>query len=141
MIEMQRWQRGSEIPITVQCHGSDGTPSNPDLAPVLALFDGSTLILRQKMPSDAKAHQPGVFRLPVFLDARFPSSGQISGAVQWTKGGVVFSETVTFSIIPGGDTDGSVIATTFVRRPGLGALVWQTDAGTIMRGSNPRSQR
>lgn len=137
MTDLGDCQRGQEL--SVPCQVTDGVePEWPDAAPVLSLYNGSTLVLRQKMPVDAGSQIPGFFRLPVFLDARFPDSGLIIGLVQWTNGGTVFGETLAFRILPGGSIDGSVIAMTYVRRPSSGFLVWQTDAGNLYKGSNPR---
>lgn len=139
MLNLGAWQLGQEIPVT--CQVTDGvSPAWPDAAPILALFSGATLLRKVAMPADSQAGMPGVFRLPVFLDGTF-SAGPIAGYVQWVHGGVAFSQTVYFRILPGGDVNGSIIAATFVQRPSVSYIVFQSDAGEVLRGSNPRSLR
>lgn len=140
MLDLGDWQLGSEFPIV--CQTTDGTsPAWPDRAPQLALYDGDDLIRRILMPADSQAQMPGLFRYPLFLDASFPSSGPIHGFVQWVSGGLAFAKPLFFRILPGGDAFGQVIAMTYVRRPSTGFLVYQTDAGEILKGTNPRVQR
>lgn len=139
MINLGDVQLGAEIPFVATC--TDGTsPAFPTQAPVLSLFSGATLIRRVLLPIDAQADQPGVFRLQLFLNSDFPV-GPITGFVQWRNGGLNFCETVWMRILPGGDPAGSVISLEYVRRPQAGVLLWETDAGTILKGTNPRSTR
>lgn len=134
------WQLGSELPVVLQA--TDGTsPAWPDAAPQLVLYNGTTFLKRILMSADPQAQSPGLFRLNLFLDASYPASGQLNGAIQWTNNGNVFSQTVWLRIIPGGDSDGSVIAMAFVRRPSASFVLWQTDAGVLFRGSNPNITR
>lgn len=139
MIELGDLQHGQEVPVVLQCH--DGTsPVLPDVAPVLSLFQEGALVLRRRMPLDAQADEDGVFRYMLFINAAFTVS-QVSGFVQWVVDGNPFSETVFFRILPGGAVDGSVISLEYVRRPQAGYLLWESDAGVILRGTNPRSIR
>jgi hypothetical protein len=137
MIDLGDVQLGQQLPVTVQCLDGDLAPAWPDQAPQLVLFSGTTLLNRIKLPADPRSGV-GMFRLSLFLNAIYPTAGPVTGFVQWVSGGVAFSKTVWFRILPGGDPDGNIIAMTFVRRPGLGAIVWQADSGTIFHGSNPR---
>ncbi len=134
------WQLGQEFPITLQATDGD-TPTVPDRAPQLAMFTAAgTLIRRVLMPADTQSQQTGLFRLPLFLNENF-SVGPIHGYIEWLVDGSLFAEPISFRILPGGSTDGTVISMTHVRRPSSNYLLWQTDAGTIFRGTNPRARR
>lgn len=134
------WQAGMELPIV--CQATDGlSPAWPDRAPQLALYNGATLIRRVDMPADAQAQIPGLFRYPLFLDDTFPSSGNIHGFVQWVNDGDAFAVPLFFRILPGGDSIGTIISMTYVRRPSMGFIVYQTDAELILRAKNPRVQK
>lgn len=133
-------QLGMEFPVVVLCH--DGTePAMPDAAPQLAMFTAAGVLIRRiLLPADVQSQQTGLFRLPLFLNESF-SAGAIHGYIEWRVSGSLFAEPVSFRILPGGSTDGSVISMTHVRRPSSNYLLWQTDAGTIFRGTNPRAKR
>ena len=133
-------QLGMEVPITVQCTSDGRAPATPDAAPILSLFGASGLIRRIVMAADNQTQQDGIFRTQLFLDANFVA-GPVTGHIGWTVGGNPLLRTVWFRILPGGDADGTVIAAAFVRRPQGTYIVWQTDAGTIFKGRNPRSTR
>lgn len=117
-------------------------PSNalgwPNSAPRVSIFDAGGLVGRILMGADAQGLPPGHFRLSVFLGGNFPSEGWIHGHIEWTDG-VIHRQAFTARILPGGDSSGSVIAMKYVRRPAGNFLVYQTDAGFVMKGSNPRT--
>lgn len=140
MLDLADAQLGQEI--VVAFTAKDGlTPAWPDAAPQLVLYNGSTFLVRLEVPADPQNPVDGSFRLNLFLDARFPSAGSLHGFVQWSVDGVPFSLPVVLRIVPGGDADGTVIAMSYVRRPSVAYILWQTDAGTIFRGTNPTFTR
>ena len=138
MISLGDVQIGQEIPVTFQVTGENG-PLWPDGAPHLVLFHDGDLVRRIRMSSDSQTGRPGLFRHQLFLDAAFPLGG-ISGFIQWSVNLVPYAETVHMRILPGGSADGSAIAVACVRRPSANYLVFQTDSGTIFKGTNPRLQ-
>lgn len=109
----------------------------PDAAPVVSVFGPDGLIIRTELAADSQGLPPGHFRLGVFLGANFPESGWLYGHFQWDDG-VAHVQAFTARLLPGGSPNGSVIAMKYVRRPAANFVVYQTDAGFVMKGTNPR---
>lgn len=131
------FRRGDFLPLLLQTSPS-GALGWPDAAPIVSVFDSTGLILREKMAADAQGLPPGHFRLGIFMDASFPPSGWIWGHCQWDDG-TIHATSFTARILPGGSTNGSVIAMKYVKRPADNAIIYQTDGGFVLRGTNPRT--
>jgi len=138
-----RYQRGSEIYITLQATKQDGvTPDVPESAPFIQVYiDGNPPLLLQTVVMSA--YQPGAFpgsfRASMFLGNLYTSTGDHFCVVRWVDSdGLPCTQAYRFELIAGGDGNGSIISMTEVVRPDARYLLCQTDAGNLIRRKNPR---
>lgn len=138
-----RFQQGEEVPLTLACRTAAGVPEDPADDPVVTVYrdDAGTLALVQTVELAAcnRGAATGHFRRPLFLGITYSTTGRYLVIFRWaTAGGVARSVTGSFTVLPGGDGDGHVIAQCFVARPDANHLIAQTDSGRVVRGRNPR---
>lgn len=133
-----RYQLGLELPLTLECtlaRAADTPSTHPTYEARAA--DG-TVAASGRVAADPLAGIVGFFRGPLFLDDRF-SVGRYTIAYRWQDSLARDRvELQTVDVIPGGDVDGAIIALHPVERPDRTSLVYQTDAGVLARGLNPR---
>lgn len=137
-----RYQQGVELPLTLQCVDAAGAPQDPAHDPVVTVYrDASPPVLIQSIPlaADMRGVVTGFFRRPLFLNHLYGTAGRYLVVFRWQDAdGVAHSRAGSFTLLPGGSSDGAVIAMAYVQRPDARYLVWQTDSGRLVRGRNPR---
>lgn len=137
-----RFQQGDELPLTLQTTDASGVPEDPFDVPVATVYrDGATpsLVETVRLAADLRGVQAGLFRLPLFLGKLYGTAGRHLVVFRWVDADSVARQCVgCFTLLPGGSSDGNVIAMAYVQRPDARYLLWQTDAGLLLRGRNPR---
>lgn len=137
-----RYQQGQELPVTLQCVNAATGPSDPTELPRLEIYrDGATptLIETVQLAADLRGVAVGVFRRGVYLGERYGTAGRYLLVAKYTDtDGTAHCEHGSFMLLPGGSDDGAVIAAKYVERPDASYLLYQTDAGRLIRGRNPR---
>lgn len=136
-----RFQQGAEVSLVLQCTDASDTPDEPSDCPVAQVYlDGATpsLIETLSMPADLRGVETGLFRRPLFLGSAF-EAGRYLIVSKWNDSdGVAHVAMSAFHILPGGSSDGAVIAMAQMNRPESSFLVFQCDSGRILRKANPR---
>lgn len=137
-----RFQQGQEVPLTLQCVDAAGTSDDPLEVPRATLYrDASTPVIVEtvQMAADLRGVATGFFRLGLFLDNLYGTPGRYLVVYKWRDSdGVAHCKPASFVLLPGGSADGAVISATYVERPDASYLLYQTDAGRLIRGRNPR---
>lgn len=141
-VYLGRYQQGQEVPLVLQCQTQAGLPDDPAAAPAATVYrDGSppARIETVTLAADLRGVVDGLFRLPLSLDHRYGTAGRYLVVFRWVDGnGYAHQIPGSFTVLPGGSADGSVVALRYVRRPDARYLIWQTDTGRLVRGRNPR---
>ena len=137
-----RFQQGQEIPLSIQCVNATGGPDDPQELPRVSVYrDGASpsLIQTLVMAADLRGVVTGFFRLGLYLNNLYGTAGRYLTLVKWEDSdGVAHCRGGSFMLLPGGSADGAVIAAKYVERPDASYLLYQTDAGRLIRGRNPR---
>lgn len=137
-----RVQQGTELVLALQCTNVDGEPEDPASPPyVQVALDAATptWITSRRMPSHLRRVEDGVFRLPLFLDTLYSTTGRYLVIFKWLDSdGVAHTKAGSFHLMPGGDGDGAVIAISAIGRPDAAYLLTQCDSGRLVRKRNPR---
>lgn len=140
-VYLGRVQQGQELPLALQCVDATGAPADPVGLPVATFYrDGATKMRIETRPiaADLRGVKAGAFRLSLFLGELY-TTGRHLIVFRWAdQNGVPHCQVATFMLLPGGSPDGAVIALKYVERPDSRYLMWQTDAGRLLRGRNPR---
>jgi hypothetical protein len=135
---MTRWRLGDEVPIEFNVTNSSGTPSTPDAAPTVRIYSSSGEKVAQfTVPPKDRSEQTGYFSHFVRLGRAF-SAGVYSWRATWEASSAAGIADGVFRIVAGGDADGSVIAMHYLDAGAAPKLVYQTDAGALKHGANPR---
>lgn len=135
----QRAQLGDEIPIAFQCVDASGVPVEPDAAPTLKVYDeSSTKVYDATIPPKDRQRATGLFGHFVRLGSSFTDGQLYSWRATWASGVFNGVRDGRFHVNAGGDADGAVIAMTYVEFPGADRIIYQTDAGLVKQGKNPR---
>lgn len=135
----QRAQLGDELPIAFQCKNASGVPVEPDAAPTVKVYDeSSTKVYDETIPPKDRKRATGFFGHFIRLGSLFTEGQLYIWRATWTTG--VFDGVAEgyFHVNAGGDADGAVIAMSYVEFPGAVRIVYQTDAGLVKQGKNPR---
>ena len=137
-----RWQQGEILPLAVTTTTPAGAAADPAAEPVATIYrDGASLtrVKQVTLAAHDRGARAGEFRLPLALGAEFGTAGRYLVVIRWvTDDGVPRVRTGNFYLLPGGSADGAVVSMAFVTRPDASHLVYQTDAGRMVRGRNPR---
>jgi hypothetical protein len=137
-----RYQQGEELPLRVQCVDAAGAPADPAAVPAATVYrDGATPTLLETVALAAQLRgvEVGVFGRPHFLGPLYATAGPHKVLYRWQDaGGVAHCLPAYFTLLPGGDADGAVIALAYAERPDARYLIYQTDGGRLVRGRNPR---
>lgn len=133
-----RYQIGQELPLCLQCTLARA-PDVPSTHPTYeARSDAGAVAASGRVAADPLPGVAGVFRGPKFLDDSF-DVGRYTIAYRWKdSGGADRVELQVVDIVPGGHPDGAIVSLHPVERPDRTSLVYQTDAGVLARGLNPR---
>lgn len=133
-----RYQLGQEVPLGVLCLNAADTPTAPDRAPTMKVWDAAgTRVADLAIPALDRYAVTGLFRHRLFLDGRF-AAGRYTVTYHWNAGSFVGLDADTFEIAAGGHADGSVVAMTWYHRPQAEFIVQQLNSGAIVKGRNPR---
>lgn len=137
-----RFQQGDELPLVVQTTTQAGAPFIPLYNPVAKIYrDGETptLVETVALPADQQGVDTAVFRTGHQLTTLYGTAGRYLVLFCWAiTGGTTLTAAASFTLLPGGSPDGSVVGLFFLRRPNAAYLIRQTDAGLLIRGKNPR---
>jgi hypothetical protein len=137
-----RFQQGQDIPLVCQCTDADGVPADPASAPVATVYQSGsdvTLIETRTLAALDRGVVAGMFSLGLFLGSLYSNPGRYLVVYRWAdQDGVGHSVPCSFVLLPGGSATGAVVSMTSVRRPDSHYLLYQTDAGQLLRGRNPR---
>ena len=135
---MNRYQRGDEVPVSVQVVDPDGAPIAPDAAPTLVVYSSAfALVETLRMPPKDARNATGLFEHVIQLDGDY-AAGWYSWRASWDVNGAGQVDSGHFRVLTGGDADGTVISAEFVDKLGSTHLVQQTDAEQYVFGHNPR---
>lgn len=137
MIYLGRQPLGGTVHVFLRTKDEVGTPSLPEDAPRLVVFDSAgDQVLNTRMPILDRRQLTGLFHLPVFLGHQF-SAGHYSVEMNYQVDTHFGLEQAEFEVLAHGHTDGHILAMHFFRRPHADFLVWQTESGKIKKGKNP----
>lgn len=134
-----RRQLGQWINISCQCTDEDDTPSLPTEPPMLTIrraSDGVAVYTKEMPIIEKQGTAIGYFIAKVFLGTGF-GDGLYTVEMAYQVGSFGSLVIRSFEILPGGNPNGQVIGMAFYRRPSRTNVVYQVEAGRIMRGSNP----
>lgn len=136
-----RYQQGEELPLALATCTAAGVPADPDDDPVVSVYRDASppvLVETRKLAAADRGLGPGSFRLPLFLGPLYSAPGRHLLVFRYAVGGAGRSVPGAFTLLPGGNADGAVIAQTFVARPDANHLIAECDSGRFIRGRNPR---
>lgn len=131
-----RHKLGQTAHFYVQCKNGR-TPTIPDDVPIYRIYSGSALVKTGKMPVIDRRYVTAFFVASVFLDGSF-SEGFYSVVITYAISGTSVSETTSFRVDPGGNSDGHITAMYHFRRPNANFVVQGLETGRIVKGRNPR---
>lgn len=131
-----RFQVGQELSLVLRCTLA-GAGDVPSTHPTVEVRDESGFVEQRRVPADDQVGSPGLFRGPLFLGTLY-DTGRYHLYFRWLDSvGDPHVEIHDFEIAPGGDSDGAVISMASVERPQANFLLYNTDAGRLIRGRNP----
>ncbi len=137
-----RFQQGVELPLVVQCVNATGGADDPTDTPRASVYrDGASpaFVETVEMAADLRGVAVGFFRRGLYLDNLYGTAGRHLVLFKWTdSGGVAHCRAGSFVLLPGGSPDGAAVSIKHVERPDASYLLYQTDAGRLIRGRNPR---
>ena len=133
-----RFQLGVWLDAYLQCRTSSRLPVMPSYVPQIRILRASdgTAVYNGLMPVVDKTSNIGLFCSRLFLGIGF-SVGMHSVSMKYFASQPFIVER-TFEIIGAGDPKGNVLAMSYLHTPAADHIVYQTEAGLIIRGKNPR---
>ena len=132
-----RHQLGTWLDITLQCADLNGVAVMPTYVPVLKVWSGTALVLNDEMPLIDKTIQVGLFAYRLFLGEVFAVGSYVYDTT-YVYGGAVFLLGGRFDVMAGGHSDGQVLGMHYYHRPHADFIVYQAEAGKILKGKSPR---
>lgn len=124
-----RYRRGDKVDLSLSL------PSTPDAPPIAVVLDSdSTQIASMMMPAANQDRTNFALPLPVGLPY---SVGSFSVYFHYTIAGTTSLKQVTFDVVSGGDSGGSVIALYSLDRVESRCIVAQLDSGALVLGKTP----
>lgn len=134
-----RYQQGQELRLVIRCTTTNNVPNTPLLYPVAKIYRGGTLVESVELAADSQGEETGVFRRSLQLGSLYSTTGRYEVVYTYpTSAGAGRVRVGSFTLLPGGSPDGTVVAIHYARRPNAAYLIRQTDAGLLIRGKNPR---
>ena len=135
----QRAELGQELPITFQCVNSSDLPVEPDAAPVVKVYNESSVkVYDAAVPPKDRQRATGLFGHFIRLGSKFAAGQLYVWRATWAVSAFTGVAEGYFQVNAGGSADGAVIAMTYVEFAGANRIVYQTDAGLVKQGKNPR---
>lgn len=135
-----RRQLGQWIDVCVQATEADKTPALPVEPPVVTIrraSDGVSVYNREMPIVEKQGTGIGLFAARVFLGDGF-SAGQYNVQIAFTVGSFTDLQLRTFTIVGGGHPNGQVFGMAYFKRPNRANIIYQTESGSLLRGSNPK---
>ncbi len=135
-----RRQLGEWLDISLQCQDGNKTPSLPVDAPVCTIRRGSdgVSVYNREMPIvEKEGVANGLFMAKVFLGTGFVA-GSYTVQMAFTVGSFTDIQFRGFKIVAAGNPNGQLIGMAYFRRPNRASILYQVEAGRILRGSNPK---
>ena len=126
---------GDSSPLSVQSINTTPAATLPDSAPIARIYTGSTLKESISLPICDRYKITGYFQKRHRL-----SSAYSAGTYSIVYDNVItstFREVAWFTVVSGGDADGSVIAAAAVDRPEANIILYETESGCLKAGRNP----
>lgn len=136
-MDLGSYRQGERMPLTLQCRAASLAPVLPLTAP-RATVQGGPASVRYVflLPPVDPAHAAGLFGLVMHLDRRF-QPGRYGVRFEFDDAGSPRARAASFTVLPGGNPDGSVIAMYALHRPEAEFLLQQLDSGKLVKGRNP----
>jgi hypothetical protein len=132
-----RKKLGDEIFLAVQCRNGSNTPTAPDAAPLMTVYNESgTKIISKAIPPIDRYTATGLFGIMLPLNSVW-SAGRYAVYYNYLIAATQFSGSDNFEITAGGDAAGQVISLFYLDRPDVDWLVYQTDMGNTTINRNP----
>lgn len=129
-------QLGQEVILGLQCLDASGVPVLPDESPVIDVYAPGHVVAGKKIPINDKAGVTGFFQYGLFLDLKF-TVGPCLVTYRYHAGAYEGFAEDTFTILPGGHPDGTIISLAWYHRPHANFLVAQLTSGKLVKGRNP----
>ena len=131
-----RKQLGDEVRIQALCVDAGEVPINPDSAPTVNVWRGSTRIFAGLTLSPTELPLvPGLFLRTIRLAGL--TSGLYNCVIRWQASGFNGVAFANFEIVDGGGSDGTCVSMIYFQPPAGQFLVRQLDSGELKKGKNP----
>lgn len=133
-------QLGQWLSFALQCTDANDTPAMPVDTPMLRIrraSDGVTAYNKEMPVTEKEGTAIGLFIARVFLGTGF-QAGYHTAEMSFTAGAFTAIQLRTFEISPGGNPNGVALGMNYYRRPNASHVLYQVEAGRILRGTNPR---
>lgn len=136
MMYLGRQELGVEVRIEALCVDASNHPVNPDSAPSIDVWQSGTKVLSGlAMFPEERTKVTGLFVRPLYLKNLTPGRFQV--VVRWQSGAFDGMDEHHFEIVPGGNSDGAVMAAVYYEVPNGRFIVHELDSGKIRPGKNP----
>lgn len=133
-----RIQRGEVIALPLLTVNGSDTPTVPDQAPCVVVYNGVTPVGAFKMPAIDPLKVTGLFCHHLQVGGGY-TAGMYRAVFTWKISSSDYSTTKSFEVLVAGSVDGSGIAMTTFRLPGADFALVQGRSGRIKRFRNPRA--
>lgn len=131
-------QLGDRQDLSVRTTNNLLAPVAPTAAPNYAVYSNAgTKVASGKLPAKDAFRTTGWFEWPLFLGSAY-AAGNYTVLYSWIENSRHHHEIDTFEIMAGGDADGPIQGMTFLRRPEVNHVVYQTESAILKDGHNPR---
>ena len=127
---------GDSIPLSIQSLNTTPAATLPDSAPIARIYTGSTLKDSISLPICDRYKITGYFQKRHRLSSAY-GAGTYSIVYDNVISSTTYRETSWFTVVSGGDADGSVIAAAAVDRPEANIILYETESGCLKAGRNP----
>lgn len=127
---------GDSIPLSVQGLNTTPVATLPDSAPTARIYSGSTLKESVSLPICDRYKLTGYFQKRHRLSSAY-SAGTYSIVYDVVISSTTYRKAEWFTVVAGGDADGSVIAAAAVERPEANIILYETESGCLKAGRNP----
>lgn len=134
-----RQQLGTWLDSYLQVVNANKTPLMPDAVPTIKIRRASdnAVVYSGLMPVVDKVANVGLFCSRLFLGSGY-SVGYHDVEMFYVAGGAGFTVIRNFEVMPAGDAKGQVLSMAYCHFPQAEFVVYQTEAGLILRGKSPR---
>lgn len=131
------YKLGDRLPLVLWVRNGSGVPTLPDDAPRAIVSNDTEMIESKLLPIHDKSNTTALFLSDVNLDGKY-DTGNHTVQYLWESNGTVLSAMQYFTILGGGDPQGTGIAMEYFAVNPTKYLLVQSDNGTLVRRKNPR---